>query len=189
MIRHFARAGALAALAFASPAAGQQLRVAYYGETITHYGLKAAYEHPLLSRVKDGNNARKELVVAPGLAVYRHPHNHWGVVVSPELLYRRTGARGGLLEAGVAPSYFRYFLAGTTYEVNPQGGLEQVPLAGGNAFLPTVFVGIGRDQRVHPPGTWAWYGRLLLSQQYPYNLSSLTRFAVEAGIIKNLKTR
>ncbi|WP_400190614.1 hypothetical protein [Hymenobacter sp. B81] len=182
-------AGALAVLNAAPPVAAQQLRVAYYGETITHYGLKAAYEHSLAARVKSGNGARKELLVAPGLAVYRHPHNHLGVIVSPELLYRRTGARGGLLEAGVAPSYFRYFLAGTTYQVNGQGELEKVPLAGRSAFLPTVFVGVGRDLRVSRQASWGWYSRLLLSKQYPYNAGSLTRFALEAGIIKSLKTQ
>jgi hypothetical protein len=179
----------LALLALAPPAAAQQLRVAYYGETITHYGLKAAYDYTLATHVKSRNGARKELLVAPGLAVYRHPHNHWGVVVSPELLYRRTGARGGLLEAGVSPSYFRYFLAGTTYEVNEQGELDKVPLAGRSAFLPTIFVGVGRDLRVRQKASFAWYSRLLISQQYHHNAASLTRFALEAGIIKTLKAQ
>jgi hypothetical protein len=178
------------ALLLVAPVAGaQQLRVAYYGETITHYGLKVAYDYSLATHVKHRTGARKELLLAPGLAVYRHPHNHLGVVVSPEVLYRRTGARGGLLEIGGAPSYFRSFLAGTTYRVTEQGELVDIPLAGRNAFLPTVFVGIGCDLRVRQKVNWAWYSRLHLSRQYPYSAAPLTRFALEVGLLRALKTR
>jgi hypothetical protein len=179
----------LALLLMAPPARAQQLRVAYYGETITHYGLKVAWDYTLATHVKNRNEARKELVLAPGLAVYRHPHNHLGVIVSPEVFYRRTGVRGGLLEVGLAPSYFRSFLAGTTYQVTEQGEFERVVLAGRNAFLPTVFVGVGRDLRVRQNANWAWYSRLHLSQQYPYSAGSLTRFALEVGILKALPAR
>lgn len=165
----------------------QSLRISYYGETITHYGLKAAYEFPLLSKIKERNQSRKMLLIAPSAALYRHPHNHFGIIIAPELMYRRIGKRGGLFEAGIAPAYFRYFLEGSTYQVTTHGELERVRYAGGNAFLPTVFVGVGRDLSSRHRLPFAWYTRLNISQQRPYNTSALTRFSLEIGAIFSFK--
>ena len=162
---------------------GQSVRISYYGETFTHYGLKAAYEYPLLSKIKEQNQSRKMLLIAPSAALYRHPHNHFGIIIAPELMYRRIGKRGALFEAGIAPAYFRYFLEGSTYQVAANGELERVRYAGGNAFLPTVFAGIGRDMSIRHGLPFTWYTRLNISQQRPYNTSSLTRFSLEIGAI------
>ncbi|MGV3558539.1 hypothetical protein [Larkinella arboricola] len=170
-------------------AQAQQLRVAYFGETVTHYGLKVAYEYPLISRVKSSNNARKEFLITPGLAVYNHPHNHVGVVFSPELAYQRTGRRGGVFEVGLSNSYLRYFLAGQTFEVGENGAFRRVRMAGRGAYLPTVSVGFGRDLSVRHNRSLAWYARLNLMQQRPYNASQLYRFGIECGIRKPLKRK
>lgn len=162
---------------------GQSLRLGYYGESVTHYGLKVAYERPIHSYVKNRNQARKTFLFAPGLAVYRHPQNHIGFILSPELTYRRVGRRGGLLDLSVAPAYFRYFLDGTTYEADDTGDFRRVRLAGGSAFMPTVSVGIGRDLSVKHHLPLSWYTRLNVMQQRPYNTSHLTRFGLEAGVI------
>lgn len=168
-------------------APAQGIRAGYYGETVTHYGLKIAYERPLLTHVRTRNQARKTLLFAPGLAAYRHPHNHLGFILSPELTYRRTGRRGGQFEVGIAPAYFRYFLDGTTYEVDDAGEFRRVRLAGGSAFLPTISVGVGRDLSVRHKLSLAWFTRLNLMQQRPYNTSALLRFSLEAGVIVPLK--
>ncbi len=178
----------LLVLSLHSPRA-QSLRVGYYGETVTHYGLKVAREWSLRSFVKERNQARKQLLVAPALAVYRHPQNHVGLVFFPELTYRRTSRRGGIFEAGLAPASFQYFLEGTTYTPDNSGELQRVRWAGGNAFLPTVFVGIGKDLSVRRQIPLAWYTRLNVMQQRPYNTSTLMRFSLEAGTIIPLKKR
>jgi len=170
-----------------SAVSAQSLRVSYYGETVTHYGLKVAREWTLRSYTKARNQARKDFFIAPALAAYRHPHNPVGFVLSPELTYRRTSRRGGILEAGLAPSYFHYFLEGSTYQPDPSGEFQRVPLAGGNAFLPTVFVGVGKDLSLRRQVPLAWYTRLNVMQQRPYNTSVLVRFSLEAGLILPLK--
>ena len=161
----------------------QAIRVGYYGETVTHYGLKVAYERTLFPRIKSRNQARKTVLVAPGLAAYRHPQNHIGFVFSPELTYRRTGRRGATFEVGIAPAYFRYFLDGTTYEVTDAGDFRRVRLAGGNAFMPTVSVGVGKDWSVQRNLPLTCYTRLNLMLQRPYNTSTLLRFSLEARVI------
>ena len=168
-------------------AQAQTIRVGYYGETVTHYGLKVAYERTLFTHIKLRNQARKTVLFAPGLAAYRHPQNHIGFVLSPEVTYRRTGRRGATFEVGIAPAYFRYFLDGTTYEVTDAGNFRRVPLAGGSAFMPTVSVGVGKDLSVQRNLPLSWYTRLNLMQQRPYNTSTLLRFSLEAGVIIPLK--
>lgn len=168
-------------------AQGQSIRLGYYGETVTHYGLKVAYERPIWQHVKQRNQATKQFLIAPSLAAYRHPQNHIGFVLSPELTYRRVGRRGGLFDLSVAPAYFRYFLDGTTYQAKPDGDFEKVRLAGGSAFMPTVSVGIGRDLSVKHNLPLSWYTRLNLMQQRPYNLFRLTRFSLEAGLVISLR--
>ena len=182
---------ALAALlALPGPeACAQQLRVAYFGETVTHYGLKVAYEYPIISRIKTRNSARKEFLFTPGLAVYNHPDNHVGVILSPELAYHRTGRRGGTFEVGISNSYFRYFLAGKTFEADENGGFRRVKMAGRGAYLPTVSVGFGRDLSIRKNRSLAWYAKLNLMQQRPYNASTLMRFGIECGIRKPLKNK
>ncbi|GAB3511301.1 hypothetical protein GCM10027341_50710 [Spirosoma knui] len=165
----------------------QSLRVSYFGETITHYGLRVAYERPFISYVKEQNSAKKLFFASFGTALYRHPQNHIGLVISPEVGYRRIGKRGGFFEVTAAPAYFRYFLDGTTYEVTESGDFRRVRMAGGNAFLPTVSVGLGRDLSVKRDLPLSWYIRLNLMQQRPYNTSSLLRFSLEAGTFISLK--
>lgn len=165
----------------------QSMRVGYYGETVTHYGFKVAAEWTIRSFVKERNQARKQFLAGPALAVYRHPQNHIGLVFFPELTYRRTGRRGGIFEVGVAPASAYYFLEGTTYTPDESGGLRRVRWAGQNAFLPTVFVGIGQDLSVRRQVPLSWFTRLNLMKQFPYNTSSLTRFSLEAGVTFPLK--
>ncbi|MGA0555956.1 hypothetical protein ACO2Q8_04845 [Larkinella sp. VNQ87] len=170
-------------------ARGQSLRVAYFGETITHYGAKIAYEYPIISRIKASNSARKEFLFTPGLAIYNHPRNHVGVILSPELAYQRTSQRGNVFEVSLSNSYFRYFLAGQTFEVAEDGSFRRVKMAGRGAYLPTLSVGYGRDLSARRNVPLAWYARLNVMQQRPYNASHFYRFAIECGIRKPLKNR
>jgi len=165
----------------------QSLRVGYYGETVTHYGFRLAYDRPLLQKVRERNQARKILYGSLGLAAYRHPANHYGLILSPELGYRRIGRRGSIFELAVAPAYFRYFLDGTTYEATPTGDFRKVPGAGGNAFLPTIGLGIGRDLSVRHGLPLSWYTRLNVMQQRPYNTTALLRFSLELGTLISLR--
>ena len=180
--------GGLAACC-APPLHAQQLRLAYAGETFTHYGLKAGYEHALRTFPRPDSPAWGELLVSLNLTVYRHPHNHVGVIVAPELAYRRTGRRGGFAEVAVAPAFFRYFLEGKTYEANPEGGFNRVRMAGRNGFLPTVAIGFGKDLSVRRNLPLSWYARLNFMQQRPYNAGNLVRFGGEIGILKPINAK
>ncbi|WP_026632513.1 hypothetical protein [Dyadobacter alkalitolerans] len=164
----------------------QSLRLAYFGETVSHYGLRAAYEKPIVTSIS-ARNAKRILYGSLGVAGYRHPQNHIGLTVSPEIGFRRIGKKGALYEFSLSPAYFRYFLEGRTYEATTDGDFDRVRFAGGNAFMPTVSLGLGHDLSVRKKVSLAWYVKLNLMQQRPYNTSNLMRFALEAGTLIPLK--
>lgn len=164
---------------FAGTASAQNLKLAYFGESITHYGLKAGYE-----RSFSKNN---RWLASGNLAVYRHPHNHIGVILSPEVAWRRVNSKGRFIEAAFAPSLFHYFYEGKTFRVNDEGVFKKIPLAGRTAFLPTISFGFGRDLSIKKDIPLMWYSRINVMRQYPYNASSLMRMSIELGIIKKLK--
>lgn len=157
-------------------------KAAYYGETATHYGLKIGGEWQLAERTLTRKPVSKRWLAGAALAAYRHPHHHIGVLVSPEITWLRTGRRGGTFEWGASPAVMRYFLQGKTYTPTADGRLERVRGAGRWVFLPTLAIGLGHDYRVRRDWPVAWYIRLNLMAQIPYNASWLPRFALEAGV-------
>jgi len=163
-----------------------QLRAAYFGESITHYGIKVAFDKSFTTWEKSkqsGVGIKKEFLYGGSFAAFRHPHQLVGLIVSPEITWRRINKRGGLFDVAFAPAYFRYFYEGQTYEYN---GTEfhKIPLAGRSAFLPTISIGGGRDISVNREIPFMWYYRVNVMRQYPYNASSLMRFALEVGVVK-----
>jgi len=179
----------LGALLLLGTGYAQELKLSYFGETFTHYGVKGAYSTHVRSWEKVNRKDRavvRSIIFSPGLAIYRHPQNHIGIIVMPELVYNRKNREGFFFETGVSPGLFRSFLEGKTYEVTNEGKLEQVPLAGRTAFIPSVFFGFGRDLSVSRPVPLSWFVRFHVLKQTPYNHSSLTRIALEAGISKPL---
>jgi len=179
------------ALLFFSYAEAQNVRLSYFGETFTHYGVKGAYPVVLHSWVREGTkgNTNGAFIFSPGLAVYRHPANHIGVIVMPEVFYQKKNPRGGMLEAGVSPGLFRSFLEGQTFEVTEDGSPTRKHLAGQTGFMPSVFIGTGKDLMVKKGIPLEWFWRFHILRQVPYNKSGLTRIAFEAGISKPITSR
>jgi hypothetical protein len=182
----------LAFVAVIDSAHAQQasIKLSYYGESITHYGLRGGYESVFRTKSTDRKmgTVTKNLLYSGNIALYRHPHNHIGIILSPELEWRRNARKGRFIEVALAPSLFRYFYEGKTFEINESGNLERVKLAGRTTFLPTLSFGFGRDMSVNRNMPISWYSRINAMRQFPYNASSLTRVSIELGIIRKLKS-
>lgn len=175
-----------AALFWAGVASCQHVSLGYFGETVTHYGVKGGIGFTIEQFDKEKRNGRlasHSFSVAPSLAIYRHAHNHVGLILMPDVTYGRQNHRDGIFEAGISPGLFRSFLEGKTYEVI-DGELQRKKLAGRTAFMPAVFAGFGKNLAVTKNIPLSWYCRAYVMKQVPYNASSLTRFAVELGIVK-----
>lgn len=165
---------------------GQQLRLAYFGETLTHYGLRTGVEFTIKhteKAQKQGGIATHSLLGSANLSIYRHPNNHIGAALSPELGWRRTGKGGGVLQAAVSAGVFRSFYEADTREMSENGSFEKVPLAGQWGFLPGVSLGLGHDFSVKSKAPFLLFANIHYMQQHPYNTSFLHKAAIEAGIV------
>ncbi|MFN7118649.1 MAG: hypothetical protein ACK4TA_17760 [Saprospiraceae bacterium] len=163
----------------------QNVRLAYFGENVTHYGVRGGLEYALhhSEKPKGTSTIQNELTLGINLTVFRHPNNHIGVILSPELGWRRTGKQGGIVQAAVSTSLFRSIYEGKTYRSGENGDLQRVPLAGQWGFLPGISLGFGKDLSVKHDVPIILFTNIHYMRQYPYNKTHLIRPALEAGII------
>ena len=173
-----------------TPISKYSLTMAYFGETITHYGLSVGCEYGLYGWHKQKQRSKGTLktldhafVAGLHLAAFRHPRNHYGVIVYPTLGYARTKTKGAYFQTGVSLGYMRVFLNGETYTVNLDGELKRRPLASRGAFLPGVYVGWGKDLSRTIGLPLIWYLKPSIMLQIPYNATVLPRLALEVGFI------
>ncbi len=168
---------------------GQSVHLSYFGETITHYGLRGGVEFDLAESQKTKNNGStvsNKLIGDFSLTLYRHPQNHLGIILTPSLGWRRTGGKGGMVQAALSPGLFRSFYEAETYTPTSNNSFEKVPLAGRWAFMPGLSVGMGHDLSVRRNINLSWFVNLHYLRQYPYNTSYLNRIALEVGIVKKI---
>jgi hypothetical protein len=172
-----------------SPVFAQNMRVSYFGETLTHYGLRAGVEQPFGGSERtlaNGRVARTEWLASVSLAVFRHPHNHLGLALLPEILWRHTGGTGWMVQAGLTPGVIRTFYEGKTFQPGPDGGWERVRFAGQWGALPGASLGGGWEFARQSGQPFTLYTGLSTFAQYPYNEKALGRFALEVGMIKKI---
>lgn len=160
--------------------------VGYYGETITHYGLKVGVERSFhqWSHVKrSGRIKTYDVIGGLALAAFRHPYNHYGLIAQTELGLRRTKSRGAVFEVGLSGGYLRTVLDGETYQVADNGSLARIRFAGRNALLVGLYTAWGKDfsRTTNLPLLCRIKPALLL--QTPYNTGVLLRFALEIGVV------
>jgi hypothetical protein len=166
-----------------------RLNISYFGEFVTHPGIKLGAEYPLALRVKEkigskGKQKRREHLLFTGgnLGFYRHKRNHFGAFLNAELGYRKTRTKGFKTEGAIGIGYFRTFLDGRTYEVKDNGEVETIKLAGRNKLMYSFSFGIGKDlyQKYQVPISWIVKPTLFV--ETPYNNGFLPHFALELGV-------
>ncbi|MGD1839382.1 MAG: hypothetical protein ACFB0B_00570 [Thermonemataceae bacterium] len=177
---------------FIHPLAKAQLRAfdqfsvkaAYFGELISHAGLKVGIETPLRLKEKPRKRFTKEKykLLAANVGFYVHSRNHVGAFLNIEYGTRGITSDGFLSECWVGLGYFRSFLAAPTYEVNDQGQVRRVPLAGRGSLMLSLSAGLGQDlsRKTHWPITWVIKPTLFF--QIPYNNALLPQLGIEASI-------
>ncbi len=163
----------------------QNVRLSYFGENVTHYGIRGGLEYALhhSEKPKDNSTVQHDLTFGVHLTLFRHPNNHFGVILSPELGWRRTGKRGGMVQAALSPGLIRSIYEAKTYKTDEIGGFQQVTLAGQWGFLPGISLGVGKDFSVKHDTPIILFTNVHYMRQYPYNKTYLIRPALEAGII------
>ena len=126
------------------------MRVSYFGVLLTHPGIKIGSEYSLLKseKLKIKNDKLKintsQLFISPNLGVYYHKRNQIGFFINTEITYQKIFYCGFLWEITLGAGYLRTFLPNTTYQVDNQGHVKKVFLAGSNYFMPSFSMAVGK---------------------------------------------
>ncbi len=171
-----------------SPFSEYHLRVAYFGEFITHPGFKLGVETPFSVRLKEKKRITKEKskLLAASVGMYHHVDNHYGTFLLTEVGGKGTRPKGFTTERWMGIGYFRSWLASPTFEVDDNGEVDQLTGAGRNRVMLSFAYGIGWDLSRHGlPLRWNLKPTLFL--EIPYNNTIMPRVAWEMGVSYRIK--
>lgn len=176
-------------------ARGQQrfesISISYYGEMITHPGIKFGLDYRLSQNVKEKSKKDRYktiyrgFVLTPTVGFFYHKRYQTAINVVPEIKYTRSSERGGYFETGLGLGYMRTFVPNTftvsnNYEV-------QKTVAGHNLFASTFFFAFGKNITVKdniPMGLYIKPQYLLAAPNFP---TATSYFLLEIGIKYKLK--
>ncbi|MBN2263896.1 MAG: hypothetical protein JW735_13330 [Prolixibacteraceae bacterium] len=159
-------------------------KISYFGEMITHPGLKFGVEHQLF--LKESRKKQKEIkhqiISCLNIGGYTHFKFNTNLFLNTEIGYRHTCSGGFIYETMIGIGYLRTFINGKTYTVTNNGSISEIFLAGSNSFMPSFSLGFGADVKNKNNCIKAWYIKPVLFLQMPYNSSILPHLAIETGI-------
>jgi hypothetical protein len=158
-----------------------------YVSSIIYPGLSAGAEIPLLhinkALLKKANSRYfKERYVSGNLNWYHHPGFHDNLYITAEWVLRRTHYRGFVSEFSAGTGFSKTFLGGTTYQVNDNGDVSVIKLAGYNYALITIGGGAGYDFSMHKNLPISSFAKMNLITMFPYNSTIYFRPVLELGV-------
>jgi hypothetical protein len=161
-------------------------RVSYFGESITHPGLKFGMEFLLSGKNShsktNGKVVYRQLTLAPNLGIYYHPGNHTAVFLNAEIGFRIIRPKGFMTQISAGAGYQRTFLAAKTYQINQQGEAQRVYLAGSDRFMPCMNITAGKMMKGENSRIISYFGGIGAFLQYPFNNMWLPGLVLELGI-------
>lgn len=169
-----------------------RLQLSYFGNWITHPGLRAGIEFDLaekeVAKVREGkpNKMRlHQLMVVPSIGFFTHPGTQSALMLQGDLEYRRTGTRGGLWGASAGAGFMKTFIP-NTFSVDENGSVEKV--SAGHSYITTkLSLLAGKDleaKRGIPLQVFAKPGVMLAMPNFPNNIGY---FILELGVVYKLK--
>ncbi len=170
----------------------ESVSISYYGEIITHPGLKINTDFNVKNWDKVRNTKKnsektvnKSLIISPSLGVYYHKRYQTGLFLMPELKYKRLNPKGMFYEFGIGAGYLRTLIP-NTYEVSENGVVEKVP-AGNNYFSTNYFIAFGKDLKINKNLPLAYFIKPQFMFAVPNFPGGTSYFALELGICYKLK--
>jgi hypothetical protein len=151
----------------------------YYGETITHPGFFAGYEHNTMPQ------SRYQLFLTFTLGGYVHKRNHTGLFSEIGIGQRLNFRSGLLLEQSFGIGYLHTLLnGGPVYEVKDNGGVSKSSNPGRSHLMPSVSLGFGWNVARSEELPLLLFVRPKAFWQYPFNGYALPHLALQAGVTK-----
>lgn len=125
----------------------------YYNDKFGNHGMRVGYESPVWQNFLVGTepvSLKHALILKANINFYNHKRHHKGLSFNVTIGYRFTSKSGLIVEPlHIGTGYMHSFLDGKVYEVNPDGGFQEVKMAGNSTLiLPYVqLIGLGYDFR------------------------------------------
>jgi hypothetical protein len=156
-----------------------QTSVGYFGEFITHPGVKLGMSYTIKQKSKNkksGKENNKGWLTGANITFYRHKFNHKALMLTGFIGRQRIGNAGFLTQLNFETGYMASFLDGEAYEWD--GSTFQKAKKGSSHLVFGFNGGIGWDfgKRTSLPATIAIVPHLYI--QAPYNTSFLPRTAL-----------
>ena len=164
----------------------KSIYASYFGETVTHPGLKigVTYQLKFWDKTKTRKNGDKRIIqrsieLSPGIGFFYHKDYQTGLFVLPEWSYSRKNAKGNFLTAGIGVGYMRTFIP-NVYDLNANGEIESID-AGYNYFLTNYSITFGKDLSVKKMIPISIYIKPQLMYALPNATNGISYFALELG--------
>lgn len=135
------------------PRPTQGVSLGYFNDKFGSHGMRVGYETApwqAFRNESDPVSIRHALVAKVSLSFYNHKRHHTALLANVTFGYRYTSKWGLVVEPlHVGGGYLHSLLGGKTYQLDENGDLQQVKLAGtATAILPYIqLLGLGYDFR------------------------------------------
>jgi hypothetical protein len=166
----------------------------YFGEGGSHYGAKIGVEYPLWTKekIKVKKNHKqipksKIVFVTGNVGCYIHRRNNVGLFVNSEIGFRKIRNKGFRYEFLFGLGYLHTFLQGDTYEVNDNGSVKKVFLAGRSSLMTSLSCGLGYDFDYYFHSHFSLFLKPGFFVQYPFNTALAARTTIELGFFYNFR--
>jgi hypothetical protein len=159
----------------------KKLSVSYFGVSGTYPGIKLSS-----SFLEKSIGMKSKIQLLPGIGAYFHYQNNTGAFLSLDLRYKAINNNGLFGDFTFGAGYLRTFLAGKVYEVDSNGEVERIYLAGNNQFMTSLAFGIGKELKKNNAPISEYFFRVGGFLQYPFNTNWLPNLTFEAGVSFNL---
>jgi len=157
------------------------IKLAYYGETLTHPGLLLGIEYIPHS---SGNY---QMILGLDLGGYVHRRNNKSLFTRGKWGQRITAKNGLFVDHFLGLGYLHQFVhGGELFEVLPNGAIVEIPDKGQSRFMPSISLGAGYDFSKKTTKNFSLYLSPELFWKAPFNGYYLTHFALNTGIIIKL---
>tara|TARA_R110002050_G_scaffold6037_1_gene25783 strand:- start:1362 stop:1895 length:534 start_codon:yes stop_codon:yes gene_type:complete len=165
----------------------ESINFSYYGEMITHPGLKISADFNITEwdKIKSTNKdssktINKNILISPALGFFCHRRYQTGLFFIPEIKYKRQNPKGRFYEVGIGLGYLRTFIP-NTYEVNSSGEVNKTN-AGYNYFATNHFISFGKDLSIKKDLDLAYFIKPQFMYVVPNFPNGIGYFALELGI-------
>jgi hypothetical protein len=170
----------------------QSIYASYFGETVTHPGLKVGVNYQLKNwdktKIKKSGNEKviqKSIDFSPSIGLFYHNDYQTGLFVLPELSYSRKNVKGIYMTYAVGAGYMRTFIP-NVYDLNSNGEIEKTHV-GYNYFNTNYSITFGKDLSIKKKIPLSIYIKPQLMYAILNYSKGIKYFALELGVNYRLK--